>query len=72
MKITIIPSLFGMFLPLLASAELETGEQINLTLRGVDSTEQSKITATYRVAESGAVRLPSDCHSLTNSCKRVA
>jgi protein involved in polysaccharide export with SLBB domain len=37
---------------------LETGEQISLTIRGVDTTEQAKISGTYRVGESGGVRLP--------------
>lgn len=41
-----------------ALAGLETGEQINLTIRGVDAVEQQKISGTYRVGESGKVRLP--------------
>lgn len=41
-----------------ASAGLEAGEQINLTMRGVDPTEQQKISGTYRIGESGLVRLP--------------
>jgi len=41
-----------------ASAGLEAGEQINLTMRGVDPTEQQKISGTYRIGESGSVRLP--------------
>lgn len=39
-------------------AGLEPGEQINLTIRGVDPEEQQKISGVYRVGESGAVRLP--------------
>ncbi|RYD39412.1 MAG: hypothetical protein EOP85_15995 [Verrucomicrobiaceae bacterium] len=39
-------------------AGLEPGEQINLTIRGVDPEEQQKISGIYRVGESGAVRLP--------------
>jgi protein involved in polysaccharide export with SLBB domain len=39
-------------------AGLEAGEQINLTIRGVDATEQQKISGIYRVGESGGVRLP--------------
>lgn len=39
-------------------AGLETGEQINLTIRGVESVEQQKISGIYRVGETGGVRLP--------------
>lgn len=39
-------------------AGLEPGEQINLTIRGVDPEEQQKISGVYRVGESGAIRLP--------------
>lgn len=39
-------------------AGLEPGEQINLTIRGVDPSEQQKISGIYRVGESGGVRLP--------------
>jgi protein involved in polysaccharide export with SLBB domain len=39
-------------------AGLEPGEQINLTIRGVDPAEQQKISGIYRVGESGGVRLP--------------
>ena len=37
---------------------LEAGEQISLTIRGVDPAEQQKISGTYRVGESGGIRLP--------------
>ncbi|MGL4398689.1 MAG: polysaccharide biosynthesis/export family protein [Luteolibacter sp.] len=40
------------------AAGLEPGEQINLTIRGVDPAEQQKISGIYRVGESGGVRLP--------------
>jgi protein involved in polysaccharide export with SLBB domain len=39
-------------------AGLETGEQINLTIRGVEPVEQQKISGVYRVGESGGIRLP--------------
>jgi protein involved in polysaccharide export with SLBB domain len=39
-------------------AGLEPGEQINLTIRGVDPAEQQKVTGIYRIGESGGVRLP--------------
>ncbi len=39
-------------------AGLEPGEQINLTIRGVEPAEQQKISGIYRVGESGSVRLP--------------
>ena len=39
-------------------AGLEAGAQISLTIRGVDSTEQQKVSGIYRVGESGRVRLP--------------
>ncbi len=42
----------------LVSAGLEIGDQIRLTLRGVEPAEQEKINGTYRVGESGRVRLP--------------
>ena len=42
----------------LAWAGLEAGAQISLTIRGVDSTEQQKVSGIYRVGESGRVRLP--------------
>lgn len=56
-----LPSL--QYLPLLGFssallAGLEPGEQINLTIRGVDPAEQQKISGIYRVGESGGVRLP--------------
>lgn len=57
---------FRRYLPLLIApcltsslfAALESGEQINLTIRGVDATEQQKISGIYRIGESGMVRLP--------------
>lgn len=53
--------LLFLLLPGIASplaAGLEAGEQINLTIRGVDPAEQQKISGVYRVGESGGVRLP--------------
>ncbi len=41
-----------------ASAGLEPGEQINLTIRGVEPVEQQKVSGIYRIGESGGVRLP--------------
>jgi protein involved in polysaccharide export with SLBB domain len=41
-----------------ALAGLEAGEQINLTIRGVEPAEQQKISGVYRIGESGGVRLP--------------
>lgn len=40
------------------SAGLESGEQILLTIRGIDPAEQQKISGTYRVGETGGIRLP--------------
>lgn len=40
------------------TATLETGEQIVLTIRGVDAAEQQKISGTYRIGETGNLRLP--------------
>lgn len=37
---------------------MEAGEQINLTIRGVDPAEQQKISGIYRIGETGGVRLP--------------
>ncbi len=48
--------LFCVSIPLVAG--LEPGEQINLTIRGVDPAEQQKISGVYRVGETGGVRLP--------------
>lgn len=41
-----------------ALAGLDPGEQIIVTVRGIDPVEQQKISGTYRVGESGGVRLP--------------
>ncbi len=41
-----------------AYAGLEPGEQINLTIRGVEPAEQQKISGIYRIGETGSVRLP--------------
>ncbi len=41
-----------------ALAGLESGERINLTIRGVGTAESEKVSGTYRVGESGNVRLP--------------
>lgn len=49
------------FLSILASpahAGLESGEQINVTIRGVEPAEQQKISGIYRIGETGSVRLP--------------
>lgn len=54
--ITTLKTLFVLSPSLLAG--LEPGEQINLTIRGVDPEEQQKISGIYRVGESGSVRLP--------------
>jgi polysaccharide export outer membrane protein len=61
MKVHILPILSLLLLaactcPVLGG--LEAGEQISLTIRGVDPAEQQKISGTYRVGESGKVRLP--------------
>lgn len=40
------------------AAGLESGDQISVTLRGVSAAEQEKINGTYRVGDSGKVRLP--------------
>ena len=61
MKPPIIPLALLSFVPFLtfnALAGLETGEQINLTIRGVDPAEQQKVSGIYRIGESGGVRLP--------------
>jgi protein involved in polysaccharide export with SLBB domain len=41
-----------------ALAGLEPGDKIQLTLRGVETAEQESVNGTYRVGESGQVRLP--------------
>jgi protein involved in polysaccharide export with SLBB domain len=58
MKTIIAPLSFlaCQFAPL--SAGLETGDQISVTLRGVSVSEQEKVNGTYRIGESGKVRLP--------------
>ncbi|MES2475263.1 MAG: polysaccharide biosynthesis/export family protein [Verrucomicrobiota bacterium] len=54
-----IASLLALFaFPSMAVAGLEPGDQLTLTIRGVDAMEQQKITGTYRIGESGKVRLP--------------
>jgi polysaccharide export outer membrane protein len=40
------------------SAGLAPGDRIQLTIRGVDPAEQEKINGSYRIGESGGVRLP--------------
>lgn len=47
-----------LLLPPALLAGLEPGEQINLTIRGIEPEEQQKISGVYRVGESGSVRLP--------------
>ena len=42
--------------PLMAG--LEAGDQIQVTIRGIDPAEQQKLNGTYRIGESGGVRLP--------------
>jgi protein involved in polysaccharide export with SLBB domain len=44
--------------PSIVLADMEAGEQLNLTIRGVNATEQQKISGIYRIGESGKVRLP--------------
>jgi protein involved in polysaccharide export with SLBB domain len=44
--------------PAFAFAGMEPGEQLNLTIRGVDTTEQQKVSGIYRIGESGKIRLP--------------
>jgi len=39
-------------------ASLEPGDQISVTLRGVSTGEQEKVNGTYRINQSGMVRLP--------------
>ncbi|MES2657742.1 MAG: polysaccharide biosynthesis/export family protein [Verrucomicrobiota bacterium] len=58
MKLHFLQPLFLPILALTAFAGLEPGEQINLTIRGVAADEQQKISGTYRVGESGSIRLP--------------
>lgn len=58
MKRPILHSLVLFFVSNPVIAGLEPGEQINLTIRGVDPAEQQKISGIYRVGESGGVRLP--------------
>lgn len=52
------PSLSLLFSVAIAHAGLEPGDQIQVTLRGVDPAEQQKVNGTYRIGESGGVRLP--------------
>lgn len=58
MKAQIIHLLSLLLLSPIVHAGLEAGEQITLTIRGVDPAEQQKISGVYRVGESGGVRLP--------------
>lgn len=51
-----IPLLFCHLTPLIAG--LESGDQISVTLRGVSTAEQEKVTGTYRIGDGGKVRLP--------------
>lgn len=41
-----------------ASAALEPGDKLQITIRGIDPTEQQKITGEYRIGDNGTVRLP--------------
>lgn len=61
MKCPLIKLAGFLLLSILASpayAGLEPGEQINLTIRGVEPAEQQKISGIYRIGETGSVRLP--------------
>ena len=61
MKVLILPILSYLLLVAVtrpAFAGLEAGEQISLTIRGVEPAEQQKINGTYRVGDSGGIRLP--------------
>ncbi len=53
----LIPILFQAA-TLTSFAGLEAGEQIQLTVRGIEPEEQQKVSGVYRVGESGGVRLP--------------
>ncbi len=44
--------------PALSLAGLEPGDGIQVTLRGVEEAEQKSVNGTYRVGDSGQVRLP--------------
>jgi protein involved in polysaccharide export with SLBB domain len=44
--------------PALSLAGLEPGDGIHVTLRGVEAAEQQNVNGTYRVGDSGQVRLP--------------
>ena len=44
--------------PALSLAGLDPGDGIQVTLRGVEEAEQKSVNGTYRVGESGQVRLP--------------
>lgn len=60
MKIQICACLASMLVtisPCFANG-LESGEQINLTIRGIEPAEQQKISGVYRIGETGGVRLP--------------
>ena len=47
-----------MVLTLPALAELEPGDKIEISLRGVEAAEQESVNGIYRVGDSGQVRLP--------------
>ncbi len=53
----VVPALLAaLVLPSLAG--LESGDAVQVTLRGVPAAEQEKVNGVYRVGESGGVRLP--------------
>ncbi len=58
MKQKFIATTLSSLLSTIAFAGLEPGEQITLTIRGVEPAEQQKVSGTYRIGESGGVRLP--------------
>lgn len=41
-----------------ASAALQPGDKVQVTIRGIDPSEQQKINGEYRIGENGDVRLP--------------
>lgn len=41
-----------------ASAALQPGDKVQVTIRGIDPAEQQKINGEYRIGENGGVRLP--------------
>ena len=58
MKPQMIALIASSLLSSITLAGLEAGEQINLTIRGVEPAELQKVSGIYRIGESGGVRLP--------------